>query len=140
MLAHTLPPFSPAPKQRELNTQQLLDNYVRPYYLPGSFAVGSLTFGLRTALLNFDFGSDVSDGVAAAHWLVASCCRAAPFALSILTYNASCVRALDPANLLPQPLGFLGSMVVSGLLIMALAWVLFDLVSDEPPQSGRGPV
>lgn len=35
-----------------------LREQLRPVYLPGSFAVGTGTFGLKTALDNFSLGAD----------------------------------------------------------------------------------
>jgi len=68
------------------------EKYLRPYYLPGSFILGTMTMGLKTAADNF-----------------------------VLTED---------------PLGFLGCAVVSGLIVMAIAWVLFDF-TDSPPSGGN---
>lgn len=54
--------------QGDLTPTEVFYRYLRPYYLPSSFVLGSLTFGSATASGNFDFFQDVS---ASAH----ACCR-----------------------------------------------------------------
>ena len=39
---------------------EVKERYLRPYYLPGSFALGTVTLGLKTALDNFSVSEDVS--------------------------------------------------------------------------------
>lgn len=52
------------------NLKELLDKY-RTVYLPATFAVGTFTFGLKTAMDNFSIMGDVS--VVCVHCIAAMC-------------------------------------------------------------------
>jgi hypothetical protein len=50
------------------------EKVLRPIYLPAAFALGALTLGLRTATINYDFGTDVSAAARAPSWLRPASC------------------------------------------------------------------
>lgn len=88
------PQYSSAtPKFQELGWREIKDRYVRPTYLPASFALGALTIGLRLGAANYTFTDN--------------------------------------------PFEYLGTAVSTGVMFMALAWVLFDF-GEDPPSSGGG--
>jgi hypothetical protein len=45
---------------QELGWREIKDRYVRPSYLPASFALGALTIGLRLGAANYTFTDNVS--------------------------------------------------------------------------------
>ena len=48
------------PPPQELGWREIKDRYVRPTYLPASFALGALTIGLRLGAANYTFTDSVS--------------------------------------------------------------------------------
>jgi hypothetical protein len=47
------------PPPQELGWREIKDRYVRPTYLPASFALGALTIGLRLGAANYTFTDSV---------------------------------------------------------------------------------
>ncbi len=88
--------------QGDLSFSEVKDRYlpgIRPLILPASFALGTLTIGLKTGLDNFP--GDVSHS-------------SMPTEKYYMHFSFS------------QPLSIVSSAVVSGLIIAACAWVVFD--------------
>ena len=44
--------------QGDISFDEVKEKYLRPYYLPGSFIIGTTTVGLNTSLVNFSFSED----------------------------------------------------------------------------------
>jgi len=153
-------------RSQDMGWVEIKERYLRPYYLQGSFLLGTLTLGLRTGAMNYIFVDDVSlmvlllwgsggaEGFLGVLGHAQNCCTGGGvFAQrlclepleqhaaeeldspsnSLLFSDDDCAPVPETQSLMHtrQPVGYLGTAVVTGLLCTAVVWILFDF-TDTP--------